>query len=75
MLEDFIIEQAKNLGRTLIKEILSDNSREFDNQAAETILKKYAIFQRLTAPYTPEQNGFSERGGRTVVQMAQILKY
>lgn len=71
-LEDFIIH-AKNLGHN-IREILSDNGGEYDNQAVRMILKKHGISQRLTAPYTPEQN-CSERENRTIVEMARTLKY
>lgn len=73
VLENFIVH-ATNLGHS-IKEILSDNGGEFDNLAVRTILKKYGISQRLTAPYTPEQNGSCERENRTIVEMARTLKY
>lgn len=73
VLEDFIVH-AKNLGHK-IKEIISDNGGEYDNQAVRVILKKHGISQRLTAPYTPQQNGVSERENRTVVEMARTLKY
>jgi len=43
-----------------IKEFLSDNGGEFDNEAVREILQRRGIAQRLTAPYTPEQNGGSE---------------
>lgn len=73
VLEEFILH-AKNLGHN-IKEILSDNGGEFDNQEVRKILKKYGISPRPTAPYTPEQNGNSERENRTIVEMARTLKY
>ena len=72
VLQDFIVH-AKNLGHN-IQEILSDNGGEFDNEAVRFILKKYGISQRLTAPYTPEQNN-CERDNRTIVEMARTLKY
>lgn len=58
-----------------IKELLSDNGGEFDCKDVESILAESEIVQRLTAPYTPEQNGGSERENRTIVEMARTLKY
>ena len=71
-LED-MLAHAKNLGHN-IKEILSDNGGEFDNDNIRRILQKNGITQRLTAPYTPQQNGGSEREHRTLVEMARTLK-
>ncbi|KFM59342.1 Retrovirus-related Pol polyprotein from transposon TNT 1-94, partial [Stegodyphus mimosarum] len=73
VLENFIAD-AKNLGHK-VKEILSDNGGEFDNEAVRKILNKQGISQRLTAPYTPEQNGSAEREIRTVLEMARTLEY
>lgn len=58
-----------------IREILSDNGGEFDNNEVREILHCHGITQRLTAPYTPQQNGGSERENRTVVEMARTFKY
>lgn len=68
-----MLAHAKNLGHN-IREILSDNGGEFDNECVKTILQKRGIIQRLTAPYTPQQNGGSERENRTLVEMARTLK-
>lgn len=67
------LAHAENLGHS-IKEILSDNGGEFDNKDVQDILQKKGITQRLTAPYTPQQNA-SERENRTLVEMARTLKY
>lgn len=40
-----------------------------------TILHKQGITKRLTAPYTPEQNGGSEREMRTIVEIARTFRY
>lgn len=69
-----MITHAKNQGHT-IKEFLSDNGKEFDNVGVRRILQENGITQRLTAPYTPEQNGGSERENRTIVEMARTFKY
>lgn len=73
VLEHFI-GHAENLGHN-IREIISDNGGEFNNPTVLNILNKHGITQRLTAPYTPEQNGGCERENRTVVEMARTLKY
>ncbi|KAH9321590.1 hypothetical protein KI387_016229, partial [Taxus chinensis] len=33
----------------------------------------HGIQQHLTAPYTPQQNGISERHNRTVMEMAHCM--
>ena len=69
-----VLSQAKTQGHT-IKEFLSDNGGEFNNDKVRDILRSHGITQRLTAPYTPQQNGGSERENRTIVEMARTLKY
>lgn len=69
-----VLAFSENQGNP-IKEFLSDNGGEFDNNEVKQILKKYGVTQRLTAPYTPQQNGASERENRTVIEMARTFKY
>lgn len=69
-----MIEHAKSQGHSL-KEFLSDNGGEFDNEEVRKTLHEQGITQRLTAPYTPEQNGGTERENRTIVEMARTFKY
>ena len=73
VLEEVLVH-AKNLGHQ-IKELLSDNGGEFDNDEVRRILSKLGAKQLLTAPYTPQQNGSSERDFRTIVEMARTFKY
>ncbi|XP_044760209.1 uncharacterized protein LOC123317668 [Coccinella septempunctata] len=68
------LAHAKTLGHK-IQELLSDNGGEFDCETVKEILAENGIVQRLTAPYTPEQNGGSERENRTIVEMARTFKY
>ncbi|GAB0089493.1 secreted RxLR effector protein 161-like [Sergentomyia squamirostris] len=67
-----VIASAKQNGHP-IRELLSDNGGEFDNKDVREILQKNGIAQRLTAPYTPQQNGELERDNRTVVEMARTF--
>ncbi|KAM3964295.1 uncharacterized protein ACR2FA_001787 [Aphomia sociella] len=72
-LEQFLAE-AKVAGH-IIKELLSDNGGEFDNAKVRKILLDCGIKQRLTMPYTPEQNGCSERENRTIVECARAMMH
>ena len=72
-LSQFIAE-TKTTGH-LIKELLSDNGKEFDNREVRRILQKEGINHRLTMPYTPEQNGTSERENRTVVETGRAIMH
>lgn len=69
-----IITHAKTQGHS-IKELLSDNGGEFDNEEVKRILHENGITQRLTALFTPEQNGGSKRENRTIIEMARTFKY
>lgn len=68
-----MLSEAKAAG-VVIKELLSDNGGEFDNGKVQAILNKEGIKQRLTMPYTPQQNP-TERENRTVVEMARSLMH
>ncbi|KAJ8891221.1 hypothetical protein PR048_010736 [Dryococelus australis] len=57
----------------VIKEFLSDNEGEFDSCAVTEILRQNRTKQRLTMPYTPEQNGCSERENKTLVETAHSI--
>ena len=69
-----MIAHAKQRGN-VIQEMLSENGGEFDNAEVRGILQKHGITQRLTVPYTPQQNGGSERENRTIVEIARTFKY
>lgn len=73
VLRDFL-KHAQTMGHT-IREFLSDNGGELDNKEIRAMLQAEGITQRLTAPYTPEQNGGSEREFRTCIEMARTFKY
>ena len=69
-----VIAHATALGHKIL-EFLSDNGGEFDSSHVRSILSNAGISQRLTSPYTPEQNGGSERENRTIIEMARTFKY
>ena len=68
------MQLAKTQGHS-IQEFLSDNGGEFDNVEERNVFKMYGVTQRLTTPYTPQQNGFSERENRTVIEMVRTLRF
>lgn len=56
-----------------IKSLQSDNGTEFCNKDFDIYLKKHGIKRHLTVPYTPQQNGVSERKNRTLIEMARCM--
>jgi transposase InsO family protein len=48
-----VIQKANALGH-VVREFVSDDGGEFDNEKVRNILKENGIVQRLKAPYTPE---------------------
>lgn len=53
-----------------IEALRLDNGREYINDNAKTYISSQGIRLEPTAPYTPEQNGVSERDNRTLVDKA-----
>ncbi|GBM42377.1 hypothetical protein AVEN_130260-1 [Araneus ventricosus] len=47
------------------KEFLSDGRTEFNNSQVKTLFASKGISNRISMPYTPEQNGAAERENRT----------
>lgn len=72
-LKEFLAE-VKTSGH-ILKELLSDNGGEFDNEQVRNTLRQFGIKQRLTMPYTPQQNGSAERENRTIVEMTRALMH
>jgi len=58
----------------VVSELLSDNGGEFDNAEVHKILRDRGIRHRMVMPYTPEQNGSSERENRTLVEAARAMR-
>ncbi|UYV70738.1 hypothetical protein LAZ67_8000410, partial [Cordylochernes scorpioides] len=56
-----------------IKRFRTDNGTEFLNKNFSDYLKSLVIVHELTALYTLEQNGISERDNRTIVESARCL--
>ncbi|MBW0460819.1 hypothetical protein O181_000534 [Austropuccinia psidii MF-1] len=72
MLKRFIakIERQSNNKFT---NIISNNSTEFVNSELQEFFKQKGISHLTTAPYTAQQNPFSERGNQTTINKARCL--
>ena len=59
-----------------IKTLRSENGAEYLSHQFREILQKSGVQHQLTAPYSPQQNGVSERKSRVIPNMArcQILR-
>lgn len=56
-----------------IKHLQTDNGTEYVNTKFQNYLKEHGISRRLSAPYTPHQNGVAERKNRTLVEKARAM--
>ncbi|UYV76010.1 hypothetical protein LAZ67_13002124 [Cordylochernes scorpioides] len=72
-LEQFLLE-TKTTGH-IVKEILTEGGKEFVNKETSKITNKYGINDRITMPYTPQQNGSAERENRTLIEAARSMIY
>ncbi|CAH2099085.1 unnamed protein product [Euphydryas editha] len=65
--------QVENQLECNIKCLRTDNGLEYVNNAFSEFLATAGIVHQTTVPYTPEQNGVSERMNRTLVEKAKCL--
>ena len=69
----------KNLVETqsgqTIQALRSDNGKEYSSNQFNLFCDEAGIEHQLTAPYTPQQNGVSERKNRTIMEMARCLMF
>jgi len=56
-----------------IQFLRSDNGKEYTSAQFNLFCEEAGIELQLTAPYTPEQNGVSERRNRSVMEMARCM--
>lgn len=67
--------EVENQLNSSIKILRSDNGKEFCNNRFNDFLMSHGIVHHKTNPYTPEQNGISERFIRTIVEKAKCLLF
>lgn len=56
-----------------IQSLRSDNGKEYTSEAFNRYCAEAGIHHQLTAPYTPQQNGVSERRNRFILEMARCM--
>ena len=61
-----------NLGKK-IKRFRSDGGGEYTSYEFDQLLRDSGIIREKTAPYSPEQNGISERANRTIIGRAKAM--
>jgi transposase InsO family protein len=67
------LRRAQNEFDAKVKKIRSDNDTEFKNTQVEDFLDEEGIKHEFSAPYTPQQNGVTERKNRTLIEMARTM--
>jgi len=66
---------VENQSNCKIKKLRSDRGKEYTSSEFEKFLEDEGVHHQLTIPYTPEQNGVSERKNRTVMEMARSMLF
>jgi len=67
-------QQMKAEQRKILKVFLSDNGGEYKNGVMEAYCKAEGIQHVFARPYTPQQNGVSERVNRTLMEKAAAIR-
>ncbi|GJV68940.1 retrovirus-related pol polyprotein from transposon TNT 1-94 [Tanacetum coccineum] len=67
------IRMVENQNDVKVKQIRTDNGTEFKNSELESFCDEKGIYQNLSSPYTPEQNGVAERKNRTLIEAARTM--
>jgi transposase InsO family protein len=68
-----LLRKTQNKFDAKVKNIKSDNGTKFKNTQVEDFLDEEGIKHEFLAPYTPQQNGVSERKNRTLIEMARTM--
>jgi len=64
---------VENKSRCKIQSIRSDNGTEYTSSEFNLYCEEAGIEHQFTAPYTPEQNGVSERRNRYIMEMVRCM--
>ncbi|KAL5724118.1 hypothetical protein ACHQM5_007419 [Ranunculus cassubicifolius] len=68
----FKVLVENDIGAT-IKILRTDRGGEYNSQAFASFCEEHGIRRQLTAAYTPQQNGVSERKNRTILNMVRSM--
>jgi transposase InsO family protein len=67
------LRRTQNEFDAKVKKIRSDNGTEFKNTQVEDFLDEEGIKHEFSTPYTPQQNGVTERKNRTLIEMSRTM--
>ncbi|KAL0420408.1 UNVERIFIED_CONTAM: Retrovirus-related Pol polyprotein from transposon TNT 1-94 [Sesamum latifolium] len=67
--------KVENESGCKIQIIRSDNGKEYTSTEFDKFCEDSGIEHQLTAPYTPQQNGVSERRNRYIMEMSRCMLY
>ncbi|GKD11564.1 retrovirus-related pol polyprotein from transposon TNT 1-94, partial [Tanacetum coccineum] len=67
------IKRVENQNDIKVKQLRTDNGTEFKNSILVKFYDEKRISQNFSSPYTPEQNGVSERKNRTLIEAARTM--
>lgn len=70
--QDWLTTAQRQTGK-LLKILRTDNGTEFVNSFFDDFLQEAGILRQLTAPYTPQQNGASERKNQMLLGMTRSM--
>ena len=56
-----------------MQKIRSNNGKEYTNEIFDKFYVEAGIEHQLTTPYTPQQNGVSERKNRSIMEMTRCM--
>lgn len=65
--------KVENQSGCKIKTLTSDKGKEYASYQFKLLCEKDGIKHQLTIPYTPQQNGASERKNRTIMEMTRCM--
>lgn len=68
-----IITESEFETKNKVARICSDNGTEFKNKKVASFLQERGIKHELSAPYTPQQNGYIERDIRTILEATRTM--
>ncbi|MCP4339240.1 MAG: DDE-type integrase/transposase/recombinase, partial [Desulfobulbaceae bacterium] len=72
--QEFMFSVERQMGRK-IKALRSDRGGEYCSTEFKDFCTEKGIRKETTAPYSPQQNGVSERMNRTLVEKARAMLY
>jgi len=64
---------VENQSGCRLRTIRLDNGKEYANDTFHKFCEEAGIEHQLTIPYTPQQNGLSERKNRSIMEMIRCM--